>query len=222
MSEPTVSLPLIFGPQPQHLFVPPSLPLKFSAKNELYHLCAEIEATGEDPPTIMDVVSMIFEDISSTSGSSAKDFLPVSRRRRDLQATSHTYEHHRALRASHLLHNRYIRPRPLANQRRLAIDGEALSDIMDAISVSGGYDGVELFVKLELDVSKIFDDSIDELVRKPFELLNGVDFIKNLFPSTTMNAGTPLLDSSVSISSGAHVSVRGELFLLCVLVRLPR
>lgn len=84
---------------------------------------------------------------------------------------------------------------------------------MDAISVTGGYDGVELFVKLELDVSKVFTDSIDELVRKPLEILDSVDFIKSLFPSTktTKNEAEPLLDSSISFSAGAHVSVRGAL-----------
>lgn len=163
---------------------------------------------------------MLFEDITSFSGSSAKDFLPVSTWRRALHATNNSpkHKHHRALRAHHLRHNRFIRPRPLANQRRLENIGNAASELMDAISVSGGYDGVELFVRLELDVSKTFNDSIFELVKKPLELLQNVDFLKNLFPSTTMNESTPLLNSSVSISSSAHASVRGELFLLCVIL----
>ncbi|KAL3759073.1 hypothetical protein ACHAWU_008682 [Discostella pseudostelligera] len=179
------------------------------ANNELFHLCAEVEFSG-NPPTIKDVVSMLFEDITSFSGSSAKDFLPVSTWRRALHATNNSpkHKHHRALRAHHLRHNRFIRPRPLANQRRLENIGNAASELMDAISVSGGYDGVELFVRLELDVSKTFNDSIFELVKKPLELLQNVDFLKNLFPSTTMNESTPLLNSSVSISSSAHASVR--------------
>ncbi len=171
--------------------------------------------TGEDPPSIKDVVSMLFEDILSLSGR-RNDLMQASTRRRDLHAVNIMPKYtHRALRAHHLRHNRFIRPRPLANQRRLANSGNTLSEVMDAISVTGGYTGVELFVKLELDVSKVFADSIDELVRKPFDLLNRVDFIKNLFPSnSTTSESNPLLSSSVSFSAGTHASVRGEMLLI--------
>jgi hypothetical protein len=168
--------------------------------------------TGEDPPSLKDVISMLFEDISSLSGR-RNDLMQASTRRRDLRAVNVMPKHtHRALRAHHLRHNRFIRPRPLANQRRLASSGDTLSELMDAIFVTGGYTGVELFVKLELDVSKVFADSIDELVRKPFDLLNGVEFIKNLFPSNSMmNESGPQFNSSITFSAGAHVSVRGEM-----------
>lgn len=191
-----------------------STKLDAPAKNELFHLCAEIEVTGEDPPSIKDVISMLFEDIISLSGRRSNDIFQASSRRRALNAANvMPKDAHRALRAHHLRHNRFIRPRPLlANQRRLANSGGTLSELMDAISVTGGYTGDELFVKLELDVSKVSADSIDELVRKPFDLLKGVDFIKNMFPSTSMMSESgPQVNSSVSFSAGAHASIRGKL-----------
>jgi hypothetical protein len=164
----------------------------------------------------MDVISMLYEDILSFSGPRAKDnILNGFAKHRDLLAVTSRREgtHHRALRARHLRHNRYIRPQPPVDQRRLPNNGDTLSELLDATSVSGGYNGVELFVKLELDVSKMFAESIDELVRKPFDLLNSVDFIKSLFPSTsTTSVSGPLLNSSISFSAGAHASIRGELF----------
>jgi hypothetical protein len=188
---------------------------KCVAKNELFHLCAEIEVTGEDPPTLNDVVSMLFEDITSLSGSSSKDYLRDSTHRSLVVANIRPkYAYHRALRARHLHHNRFIRPRPLANQRRLDTS-DANSDLtMDDISVTGGYNGAELFVKLQVDVSKVFADSIDELVRKPFDLLKNVDFMKNMFPSIGTNGSDPAIDSTVSFSAGAHASIRGKLFLI--------
>lgn len=190
-----------------------STQLYTSAKNELFHLCAEIEVTGEDPPSIKDVISMLFEDIISLSRRRSNDIFQASSRRRALNAANiMSKDAHRALRAHHLRHNRFIRPRPLVNQRRLTNSGGTLSELMDAISVTGGYTGVELFVKLELDVSKVFADSIDELVRKPFDLLKGVDFIKNMFPSTSMMSESgPQVNSSVSFSAGVHASIRGKL-----------
>ena len=159
---------------------------------------------------------MLYEDILSSSGPRTIDnILNGSTRHRDLLAANNRHEdtHYRALRARHLRHNRYIRPQLPLDQRRLPNNGDTLSELMDATSVSGGYNGVELFVKLELDVSKMFAESIDELVRKPFDLLNSVDFIKSLFPSTSATSVSgPLLNSSVSFSAGVHASIRGESF----------
>lgn len=157
---------------------------------------------------------MLFEDITSLSGSKSKDYLRDSTRRSLVVANKRPkYTYHRALRARHLRHNRFIRPRPL---RRLDTS-DANSDLtMDDISVTGGYNGAELFVKLQVDVSKVFADSIDELVRKPFDLLKNVDFMKNMFPSIGTNGSDPAIDSSVSFSAGAHASIRGKLFrILC-------
>ena len=153
---------------------------------------------------------MLFEDITSLSGSSSKNYSHKTTRRRSLHGSNIRPKHipHRALRARHLRNNRFIRPRPLPNRRRLD-SSDTISDMMDAISVSGGYTGGELFVKLQLDVSKVFAESIDALVRKPFDLLNNVGFMKNMFPSTDVNENEAAINSSVSFNAGAHATVRG-------------
>ena len=187
----------------------PTFPIPFlnpSAKNELFHLCAELEVTGGDQPTVKDVLSLLFEEITNAAlpsdADSSKD--PTIRRLKNT--------HRRALRAHHLRHNRFIRPRRLANQRLLE-DNVDLSDLIDALSVTGGYNGEELFIKLELDVSKLSVNSIEDLVRKPFEILENVKLIEALFPPTdNSTGGKPLLNSSISFSAGAHAGVRGKYF----------
>ena len=164
---------------------------------------------------------MLFEDVAGEAGSGLNDaFTSQDSTSRRLKNT-----HRRALRANHLRHNRYLRPRRMVNQRRLEDNADTPGDLMDALSVTGGYNGGELFIKLELDVSKLSVDSIDDLIRKPFEILENAEFIVALFPSTNNSTeGESLLNhsASFSVSASAHVCVRGENFSIEIIHDLLR
>jgi len=172
-----------------------------SAKNELTHICAEVTTTGEDPPSLDDVISMLFEDITNEAlPSSVSD--GTGRRLKNT--------HRRSMRAHHLQHNRFVRPRRLANERRLDDDADPTNNLIDALSITGGYNGVELYIRLELDVSKLVISSIDDLVKQPFSHLENVEFLTKLFAPASDSIGEePALNTSVSFSAGAHVSIRG-------------
>ena len=94
---------------------------------------------------------------------------------------------------------------------------------MDAISVEGGYDGSTVFFKLELDVSKQAVSSLDDLLKAPLDLLSEVDFFKSLFNSSVDSESTsPLtVESDISLSAGAHISIRGKLALGMTLSKPP-
>lgn len=172
-----------------------------SAKNELNHLCAEVNITGEDPPSLDDVISLLFEDITNEA-------LPSSVNDSTGRRLKNT--HRRALRAHHLHHNRFVRPQRLAKQRRLNDDANPSNNLMDALSITGGYNGVELYIKLDLDVSKLAVSSIDDLVKLPFSQLENVEFLKKIFAPINNSIGEePALNTSVSFSAGAHVSILG-------------
>jgi hypothetical protein len=150
-------------------------------------------------------MSMIFEDITNEALSSS---VTDSTGRR-LKNT-----HRRALRAHHLHHNRFVRPRRLANRRRLDDDADTTNNLMDALSITGGYNGVELYIRLELDVSKLAISSIDDLVKQPFSHLENVEFLTKLFATSNSIGDEPALNTSVSFSAGAHVSIRGAYILM--------
>ena len=159
---------------------------------------------------------MLFEDVAGEAGSGSND----ASASQDSTSRRLKNTHRRALRANHLRHNRYLRPRRMVNQRRLDDNVDTPGDLMDALSVTGGYNGVELFIKLELDVSKLSVNSIDDLIRKPFEVLKDVEFIRALFPSTNYSTeGESLLNSSASfsVSAGVHACVRGEIFSIGII-----
>ena len=180
-----------------------------SAKNEIFHLCAEAKELGTTPPTIEDVISTILEDVLNIGVSGAEEASP-ERRRRTLRSTKDSpMPRRRALRAHHLPHNHFKRPRTLT-QRRLQEDQDK-SDLMDLLQVTGGYDGNQIFAQFELDVSKQFVSSLDELIQKPLELLSDVDFLKNILPNQGTGAdGSPVsLNSSITLDASAHVGVIG-------------
>lgn len=113
---------------------------------ELFHLCAEANTTGASTPTLEDVISMVLEDILNVGGSSTTTLSQESTRQRSLHTSvaSPLHNRRRALRAHHLPRNRFIRPRRLSTktrgQRRLE-ESNLISDLMDDVAVSGGYDG---------------------------------------------------------------------------------
>ncbi len=182
-----------------------SRPFNPSANNELLHLCAEVSITGEDPPFLEDVLSILFEDVAVEAGSGSDETTPS-------HVPASRSSHRRALRANHLRHNRFIRSRRTQSQRRLEDNADTSRDLMDALSITGGYNGEELYIELEIDASKLSINSIEDLVRKPFEMLKHVEFIAALFPPTNASTvGEPLLNSIVSFSAGAHACVRGEI-----------
>ena len=96
-----------------------------------------------------------------------------------LQSTSRSLvPRRRAVRAHHLSHNRFIRPQQVTQGRSSDLAG----DLLDALAVTGGYDGQQLFVRLQLDLSKQSINSLDQITQKPLELLSEVDFLAKLLP----------------------------------------
>lgn len=163
------------------------------------------------PPSLEDVISMILEDVS-VLGNSFTSSQPETSGRRLLHTTaSHTSPMRgRALRAHHLPHNRFIRPR---HHRQLVEQDDPLGDLLDKLSISGGYDGSKIFFRFELDVSKQSISSLEEIIQKPLDLLKEVEFLKNLFPSAAGVGGTDShfqLDTDISFAASAHVGVLGE------------
>lgn len=193
------------------------------AKSEIFHLCEEISVTGAKPPTLEDVISMILEDIlgESDAVASASSAQTTERRRmRHVPGTSHLDTHHngrpsalsngrrRALRAHHLPYNRFKRPRRLGHKHR-HLSSDSAGDLIDAISVEGGYDGVSVFFRLELDVSKQAVSSLGAMLETPLDLLSEVDFLTQLFDDS--GSGSPLnIVTDISLSASAHLSVRGK------------
>lgn len=158
-----------------------------SAKNELFQLCAEVELTGESPPTLQDLYLLILEEI--------EDLAPTD-------AVEGTSDRRRALRAHHLSHNQYTRPA----YRRLE-SNEVTRNLLDAISASVDYDGKQVLAHVELDVSKSFNTSLEELIEKPLDLLRGVDFLSELFPDASPIDLSLGLDADLLVTASAHVGV---------------
>ena len=187
-----------------------------SAKNELFHLCEEIKETGDAPPTLEDVISLILEDVLGESKAVAAGSADVEvAGRRAL----HTIGKHpvlakrrrRALRAHHLSHNRFTRPRRLGHHTRHLQATNALGDLMDAISITGGYEGSLLFLRVELDLSKQSILEKDALIEKPLDLLSEVDFLTDLFGGSGSGGIAGSIDADISFSASAHVGVLGKL-----------
>ena len=190
-----------------HLIIHSYFCLIFSAKNELFHLCAEIEETGESPPTFEDVISMILEDVlGNTSTETSTE--ETAARRRSLHEVHRTLlpSRRRALRAHHLPHNRFIRPQRHLQEEE---DNGIIRDLIDSLSVTGGFDGAKIFIRFELDVSKQAVESLDELIQAPLDLLNEVDFISNIFPGNEGSSPNNL-ESDLDLSASAHIGVLGK------------
>lgn len=182
------------------------------AKNELFHLCAEVEITGASPPTLEDLIRMIKEDVIGTVPLQSP-VVVVDASGRKLH-TAQIFPHHypRALRAHHLSHNHFIRPRRSLSQERRRLEEISVVDaLLDSLSVTGGYDGTMFFLRLELDVSKQFDaSSLEDLLKQPLNLLRQVDFLKDLFPSPASDSdqdGDLPFNVEISVSASAHASV---------------
>jgi hypothetical protein len=203
------------------------------AKNELFHLCAEAEESGLPGPTLEDVLSMILEDVlgeTSSLASSNRRLLGLNhesvvhhhrsinftkrhpRGRRTLRSThpKSSYTRQRALRAHHLPYNHFTRPRSsLPKHRKLTSSG--LDDLLDSLSISGGYNGNEIFIKFGIDLSKNADIGLDTIITKPLELLKSQNFMNELelfsgnYSSTLFS-----FDSDISFSAGVHIGAIGE------------
>jgi hypothetical protein len=161
-------------------------PSTLLAKNELFHICAEAEESGLPGPTLEDVLSMVLEDVvgedSSLANSNRRlrglnhasvahhhrsiDFTKRHPRgRRTLRSThpNSSYIRERALRAHHLPYNHFTRPqRNLLKLRKLNSLGDA--DLLDKLSISGGYNGNEIFIKIVIDVSKVADIGLNAVI----------------------------------------------------------
>lgn len=84
-----------------------------------------------------------------------------------------------------------------------------MEDLVDSLSVEGGYDGSMVYVRLSLDVSKDVLDLIDDLILTPFERIAEVDLLSKIF-----NAGddeSRRFGETVTVegdfSAGAHLTV---------------
>ena len=208
--------------------LPQTTPEMYSAKSELFHLCKEIEFTGDLPPTLEHVISMIMEDIlGEAEGISAASTSQATQRRRMMQVpgTSHLDIHHnsrpsalssgrrRALRAHHLPHNHLKRARRLGYKHR-HLTSDLLGDLLDAISVEGGFDGAGIFFKLDLDISKQAVSSLENLLTMPLDVLSEVDLLQKLFPSATGSGDAVNVNSAtsidISLSASARLSIKGK------------
>jgi len=182
------------------------------AKNELAHLCKEVEEFDFPPPTIEDVIHVISESVFG-EGTAATDIISETRRRR-------------ALRAKHLPRNRYTRPRSLrrrrmqekqqegyqGGQRRLQENINLVDNLVDSLSVTGGYDGTEFFLQLDLDVSKQIMDGLETIIQKPLSLLNEIKYLSDLFPASGETSSIDLpfgtFEFDADFAAGARLSVR--------------
>ena len=167
---------------------------------------------------------MILEDIlgeSEAIAAASPSSSTTRRRALHVPGTSHLDMHHnnrpsvlsanrrRALRAHHLPYNRFKRPRRLGHKHR-HLTSDSKGDLLDSISVEGGYDGEAVFFRLGLDVSKQAVASLEEMLKSPLDLLNEVDFLAQLFDGSG-SGGSPLnINTDISLSASAHLQARGE------------
>lgn len=216
--------------------------LKHTAKNEMFHLCAEALETGDVGPFLDDVLSMLVEDVLDFDSLSTADECNTELRHRTLREarihhaiTSHANPKlstgdrrgHRALRkthpaarnihrlaprARHLRFNHFTRP----PRRRRLQTGCSNAELLDGLSLKGGYDGTQIFFKLKLDVSKNDVGDLRDILLKPLEVLNetGSNFLDelNLFSGGTSVMDTVFdnIDVDISFLAGAHMAATGK------------
>ena len=221
----------------------------YTAKNEVFHLCAEAKETGDIGPSLDDILSMLVEDILhydrlTTTTESRQRVLHRARasHKIDSHATSrvagnfrgrrpHRKTHPAALkfrrlapRARHLRYNHFTRP---PRQRRHLQSDSSLAELLDGLSITGGYDGSQVFFKLELDFSKDDIGDLRAVVLKPLQLLDEAAFLSdlNLFSgaSSVVDSIFDNIAADISFSAGAHLEVTGNsmkfhfLSLQCIL-----
>jgi hypothetical protein len=114
--------------------------------------------------------------------------------------------HHRrrAPRARHLRYNRFTRP-----QRRTQEAQSVVNELLDSISVKGGYDGTQVFIKFEMDVSKQNIGGLEEIITKPLELLTEAGFLRdlNIFSGDSSSGPTFDINADTSFSASAHIGI---------------
>jgi hypothetical protein len=176
-----------------------------------------VKESGLPPPSIDDVIALIQEEVFGTgkNGGGSSEGAASSQSRRSLRShhLPHTqgsrHQRHRALRAHHLPYNHFESPRDM---RRLQSASELLEDLLDSLSVEGGYDGEMVYVRLSLDISKEDLDVIKDLLLQPLNRLSGeLDFLSGIFGSdggseTSLPFGSTV-NVDVDFSVGVHVSV---------------
>ena len=222
---------------------PPLPPSSKSAQNELSHLCAEAAETGDTGPLLEDVISMLVEDVLDFDNLfTAQGCTSTERRHRALQearvhramARPHVtgtprivgdhrgrralrkthpmarHLHRIAPRARHLRYNHFTRP-----PRHRHLEAEcSKAELLDGLFIKGGYDGSQIFVKLELDVSKGAMEELREVILKPLQHLNDIEFLQDL---NLFTGGDSVVDSifdninaDISFSASAHMGVTGK------------
>jgi hypothetical protein len=95
--------------------------------------------------------------------------------------------------------------------------------LLDGLSIKGGYDGTQIFFKLELDVSKAGMSDLRDVIMKPLQLLSESDFFngKDFFGDGAAAAASVFdnIDADISFSAGAHMGatvgfeVQGDEFI---------
>lgn len=217
---------------------PPTTTLPHAAKNELFHVCAEAAETGDVGPSLDDAISMLKEDVLDFDSISNAAGCPLGRRHRALHDTNALYATSRiggrrvlrkthpsagalqrvALsRARHLRFNHFTRP-----PRRRSLQQACSSELLDHLSIIGGYDGTQIFFKLELDASKGTMSGIRDVVLKPLQLLSESDFFSDKYFLGDGSAAATVFDNidlDISFSAGAHMGatvgfeVQGDEFI---------
>ena len=185
-----------------------------------------------------DVITTLIEDVLDFDSLFTAEGCSSERRHRALQEariqhaiTSHTaskvFGDHRggralrkthpdsrsrvAPRARHLRYNHFTRP----PRRRHLTEACASTELLDGLSIKGGYDGTQIFFKLELDVSKEAMNDLRDIILKPIQLLSETDFMQDL--SDLFSDGASIVDSvfdsieaDISFSAGAHLGATGK------------
>jgi hypothetical protein len=197
----------------------------------------EAAETGDDGPNLEDVISMLTEDVISESllsslsaaassgrrhralhearvnhASTSHSPLKAKRNARGHRALRKTHPssaslHRRAPRAHHFRYNSFTRPK-----RRLQLD-VVTSALLDSLSITGGYDGSQIFFKLEMDVSKEVVKDLNEIILKPLRLLSEADFLSDLNLFSGGSSETSFhLESDISFSASAHLGATGKCY----------
>lgn len=114
-----------------------------------------------------------------------------------------------APRARHLRYSHFTRP----PRRRLQAECSS-TELLDGLSITGGYDGTQVFFKLALDVSKGDKEDLREVILKPLQQLSKADFLHelNLFgdAESVVDSIFDGIDADISFSSGAHMEATGR------------
>lgn len=118
--------------------------------------------------------------------------------------------HRRVLRAHHLSYNYFTRPQ----RRNLQTNYSEDTELLDGLYLKGGWDGSQIFIKLELDVSEEGLEDIKEVILKPLRLLSETDFLHDLDlfddADSVVDSIFDGLDADISFSAGAHLGATGK------------